>query len=195
MRKRNVDFRLVLGILLVAGSIAGVVALISALDRSEPVYVAVRPIASGELIRAEDVAIERLNLGESTSRYLVPDGDFSPVRTARAVEAGELIPLRSLGEVDPEIVNTVVSVTGPIPADLTAGSVVDVWAAPSGSLQGDDLARMIATAAEVVEIRDAAGFASQATSELELRLERNKLPELLAAVARGEYVTVVQVAR
>ena len=183
-----------LGLVLVAASIAGVVGLIATLDRSQAVYVAFRPIASGEVITEADLTVEQLSLGRSAKHYLLPDGEFSPVRTTRPIFAGELVPLRALGLEQGDLVNTVVTVTGPIPAELSAGALVDVWAAASGSQQSEDPARMIATEAEVVALRDAAGFASQSASEIELRVPRGKLPDLLAAVARGEFVTVVRVA-
>ena len=61
-RRRPVfDVRLLIGVALVIGSVAGVLAIVSASDRRTTVYVAVSSLSPGDRIDAGDLAARRVS--------------------------------------------------------------------------------------------------------------------------------------
>src|SRR5690242_1841420 len=126
--RRALDPRLVLGILLVVGSVAGVVALVSATSTTSPVLAAARPLAPGEVISADDVEVVDVRLGASSDGYLaeLPAG----VVATRVVGEGELIPVDAVGSGDGvRLAAVVLAVDGDLAEAVAPGALVDVWAA------------------------------------------------------------------
>ena len=69
----RLDPRLIIGIVLIAGSTTGVWALVSGFDDSIEVYVARDTITAGSAIEIDDLAVESVRLGSSAGRYLLAD--------------------------------------------------------------------------------------------------------------------------
>ncbi|WP_169747632.1 SAF domain-containing protein [Demequina iriomotensis] len=124
------DPRLVVGVLLIALAVAGVVTVLRAADRTAPVYVAARDLAPGTVLDADAVAIAHVRVGAG---YLDAGADAPwGAVVARAVGAGELIPA---GAVVPSedfgSRRVAVVATSPVSADVGTGAVVDVWVTPA----------------------------------------------------------------
>ena len=122
------DPRLLVGILLVAGSVAGTVGLVSARDRTMPMYVAKEDISFGEPVDASRLDVVDVRLDGTREHYL-PAGR-EPAAGTRAntlIRAGELVPLRGLGLDDGTTRKPVsIELEQTLPAAVVPGSRVDV---------------------------------------------------------------------
>lgn len=192
----KIDVRFIIGVTLVVASVAGVVSVMTAWNRTEPVYVVTEPLASGELVTIDMLRVEQVNLGASGESYVRPGDDLASKFSGRALEPGEMLPKSALvGAAASESITTVIPVTGALPVALRAGSRVDVWAAPDGSVRLDKAVAPAAvlTDVEIVRISTDSGFASANSSDVELRIPRNKLQGVLLAQGLGMSFTVVAI--
>src|SRR3954462_8667012 len=125
---RWLDLRLVLGVLLVLGSVLLGARVVGAADATVPVWAVTGDLAAGTELGADDLRAVDVRLGDAANAYLStsthPEG--SPL--SRAVRAGELLPRAAL---DPttELVQLALPVqSGYVPPGLERGQVVDVYA-------------------------------------------------------------------
>ncbi len=125
------DPRLLIGVLLVAGSVAGVLAIVSAADDSITVLAAPAALAPGDRVGESDLEVRSVRLDSSADRYLAPgDVPAEGIVVTRAIGAGELVPVDAVGEVDGvRLAPLVLSVEGALAASVEPGASVDVWAA------------------------------------------------------------------
>ena len=91
-RARWADLRFVLGVILIAGSIAGVWAVVGLSRQTTPVYVAARTIVPGERVSADDLAVVDVTLGRVAGTYLSTGAVLSDRVADRTIAAGELVP-------------------------------------------------------------------------------------------------------
>src|SRR3954469_23791732 len=93
-RRFTLDPRLLIGLLLVAVSVGGVVILVSAADRTVAVLAAGGTLSPGERAGGDELVVIHVRLDQATTRYLtaddIPDGGIVVTRT---VGEGELIPV------------------------------------------------------------------------------------------------------
>ena len=136
---RRLDLRLVLGVLLVLGSVVVGARVVAAADDTVPVLVAADDLAVDRPLSAALVTSRQVRLEDGLDRYLsgdVPDGYV----VVRAVRAGELIPRSAVapaGEVSGQLRYVTVALpAAELPAGLRAGGVVDVWVAPGTGTAG-----------------------------------------------------------
>ena len=95
------DPRLLVGVLLVLVSIAGVVFLVGSADRTTEVYAARDGIAVGERLTPENVVRAKVRLGDTEQHYItVADGLPQDVVAMQRIGKDQLVPRSSLGEVD-----------------------------------------------------------------------------------------------
>ena len=130
-RRFSLDPRLLIGLGLVAASVVGVVAIVSASDGSVLVYAAREPLAPGDRVRASDLQELSVQLENAHQFYLandsIPDGGFV---VTKPVGAGELIPSSATGSLDGlRVTALVISVSGQLAASVAPGAAVDIWAA------------------------------------------------------------------
>lgn len=189
------DARFLLGVALIAASIAGVWAVVAAARTTVPVFAATRTIVPGEAVSADDLRVVEVALGQVGDAYAAP-GRLEPGAVAtRTIEAGELIPRTSVG--DPAAARTttvVVDSATDVPAALAAGAVVEVWAAEP--LEGGryDTPRILVPAATVAAIAVDDGVVATSGASLELIIDRADVADTLAAVAAGASLSVIPVA-
>src|SRR4051812_7666424 len=92
-RRVAIDARLVVGVVIVAASVAGVVALVSAADRRVGVYAAGSSLSPGDRIDAGDLVERNVALDGADSRYLrVGDLPAGGLVVNQVVRGGELLP-------------------------------------------------------------------------------------------------------
>ena len=88
-RRIALDPRLLIGLLLVAGSVAGVVGIVSAADDSVEIYAAARTLTPGQRVTADDLTVVSVRLDSATSRYLSVDSlPPAGVLVGRTIAAG-----------------------------------------------------------------------------------------------------------
>lgn len=195
---RWLDVRLVLGVLLVLGSVLLGARIVSAADATVPVWAAAADLASGTELTAGDLVAVDVRLDSAAAAYLStgtrPDG-----RTlARAVRAGELLP-RSALEESADLVQLALPVqAGYVPPGLDRGQIVDVYAvaAPAAGATGvaDGSVTVVARRATVQAISGRTeGVLSTPTTTVQvvLAVPTREAPEILASVGGRPLVVVV----
>lgn len=187
------DTRLVLGVLMVLVSVVVGARLLAGADRSQSVWVAARDLPAGARLAAGDVRPGEVRLFDNGERYLAAAGD-PPVGylLARGVGADELLARDSL--VLPEDAREPLrEVSVPVdarhlPADLTAGELVDVYFTP-GEQQGADAPEPTAQDADRAE-SGGADDPRERTKRLLAGVPVGLRPRDPAAGAEGEAVVL-----
>jgi hypothetical protein len=188
----RLDPRLVIGLVLIAASTFGVWTLVSGLDDGVEVFVARDTLTPGTRIAAEDLATESVRLGASASHYLIA-GDLPEegLVVARTIEAGELVPDASVDDADRSgLATVVVPSRGPLPADVAAGTRVDVWTAREGE-SGFEPPSVLVPGAEIAGVIESEGMVSTGGTSVELLVPREKVAALLGALASGDAIDLV----
>lgn len=127
------DLRLVAGVLLVLVSVVVGARVLSAADRTSPVWVLATDMAVGSTLSADDLTRQAVRLADTDGRYVAAPADVqAPVGYVllRGLGAGELLPRAALrlpetGEGLRDV--TVPVEPGHVPPDLRAGQLVDVY--------------------------------------------------------------------
>jgi hypothetical protein len=147
----KIDFRLVLGVALIAGSLVSAHIISQSTTRMVKVWSAVNDLAPGEVIEESDITISRVSLSDSANMYL--DGEQSIIGTSviRAIKSAELIPAYSLAQdasLDLHVVPISVSSLR-LPDGVNGGSVVDIYGIPrnsaafAGNIDGKNAAKLL----------------------------------------------------
>ena len=125
---RWLDLRLVLGVLLVLGSVLLGARIVSAADATVPVWAAAADLAPGTELTADDLVAVDVRLDDTAKVYLSagtrPEGRV----LARAVRAGELLPRTALEEPAEQMQLALPVQAGYVPPSLGRGQVIDVYA-------------------------------------------------------------------
>jgi SAF domain-containing protein len=122
------DLRLVLGLLLVLGSVLLGARVVSAADATVPVWAASGDLAAGTVLTADDLVAVDVRLDDAARAYLSTTTRPEGRTLSRAVSAGELLPRSTLVEPD-ELVQLALPVqAGYVPPSLERGQLVDVYA-------------------------------------------------------------------
>ncbi|TKJ32092.1 SAF domain-containing protein [Blastococcus sp. CCUG 61487] len=125
---RWLDLRLLLGVLLVLGSVLLGARVIGAADATVPVWAAAGDLAAGTELAADDLVAVDVRLDDAADAYLSTGSRPEGRTLARAVRAGELVPGSALEE-PAELVQVALPVqAGYVPPGLRRGALVDVYA-------------------------------------------------------------------
>ena len=122
------DPRLLMGILLVLVSVAGVVFLVNSADRTTEVYAARDGIGVGEALTGENVVRAKVRLGETEQHYIpVESGLPEGVVAVQRIAKDQLVPRASLGEVDQlDRKPVALTIDETLPSQAVEGARVDV---------------------------------------------------------------------
>lgn len=202
------DTRFLLGLGLVAVSVAIGATAFTAAAHTVPVYAAADALVPGDTVTADQLVIREVRLADSAGHYLradepVPDG----LAVIRTVAEGELVPLSAVADSEDLGLRPVAITPGDaLSSGVTRGSTVDLWfvpeadadavadieadAAASGSSGPVELATGL-TVAEVTEPSGSFTVGSAVTVHVLVPLDR--LADVLAALAAEGTVEVVPV--
>ncbi|MGW9414325.1 SAF domain-containing protein [Arthrobacter cupressi] len=188
------DPRLLVGILLVLASVAGVIALVGAADRTVQVYVAREGIAVGQKLSRDDLSVAKVRLEDVESGYVtvesgLPEGKVAVQRVAK----NQLLPRESLGDADAlDRKPVAVTVEDSLPAQAVPGSRVDVWVSLPDAQNGFAEPRLLLPGAEIAQVTEGSSAlgASKQTVVLVLVTDE-QMPKLLGAQANKAKVAVV----
>jgi hypothetical protein len=130
-RRGAPDLRLVLGVLLVLGSVAGVYGIVAAADRRVTVYAAASALTPGERIDAGDLVQRSVALDGADRLYLaagrIPSGGLV---VTQPVAKGELLPTASVGSTSGvHSTSLVLQVATRVSGAVVPGATIDIWAA------------------------------------------------------------------
>lgn len=188
------DPRLLMGVLLVLVSVAGVVFLINSADRTTEVYAAREGIAVGETLTPENVVRARVRLGDTEQHYIpVASGLPEGVVAVQRVGKDQLVPRASLGRVDElDRKPVALTITETLPSQAIAGSRVDVWVAQPDAKNGFSEPKLLLPGAEIAEVSDGStALGSTRTTVLMVLVEDSQMPALLGAQANEAKISVV----
>ena len=185
------DARFYIGIALVVLSVVGVWSIVSASRSTAPVLQADRTIVPGEALSSADFVVVDVSLGAATELYLAPQDLVPGLVATRAVAEGELLPSAAVGDADDGRTTTVVveSSVG-IPAEVEAGSVVELWHAPPLE-QGFDEPRILVSGATVASLVTEDGMLAQSSPAVELVIDRADVADVLSAITGGSALSLV----
>jgi hypothetical protein len=125
------DLRLVLGVILVLGSVLIGARIVSSAGRTYPTVAARHDLAAGTILTAGDITVARVQLPHhGTGVYFSRIDDAVGKRLSRAVSAGELVPIGALGAVPAQTTVTVPLAAGAAP-DLHKGQRIELWVSTS----------------------------------------------------------------
>jgi hypothetical protein len=188
------DPKLLVGILLVLASVAGVVSLVGAADQTAEAYTAREAIAVGEKLTVDKLNRVKVRLGDVEHHYLtpatgVPDG----LVAAQRIGKDQLVPRGSLGQPDGQGRKPVaVTVEEALPAQAVAGSRVDVWVALPDARNGFSPPSLLLPGAEIAQVTPGSTALGSARSTVVMVLvEDGQMPDLLGAQANKAKISVV----
>lgn len=200
-RRFALDLRLVLGLLLVAASVAAVTFLVGAADTRVSVYAAGDALAPGDRVDADDLVERSVALDGAEDLYLrvgaLPEEGFV---VAQAVAAGQLVPVTAAGSIDGQRATSIVlQLAGPVSTVVETGSLVDVWGVASldGATPGESgtgtpvVLASQATVVRVLEDDTLIAGAGGAASTVEVLVPRSRVARLLQAIAHGDALAIV----
>jgi hypothetical protein len=191
--------RLLLGIVLVAGSVVLGARLLAAADDTVAVWAVAADLPTGASVGEGDLERREVRFpddatadGYVSAEERVPDD----ATLNRDVSAGELLP-RSALAADPgeDLVEVPVSVVSDdLPATVRQGSVVDVWVTPKVSSVAGSKVKAVPVLSDVVVVavpRTSAGLAPQTTRQVIVGVPADRAGELgfaLGGMADGRVV-------
>ncbi|MEV7798344.1 hypothetical protein AB0O14_04590 [Microbacterium foliorum] len=189
------DARFLIGIAVVALSIGGVWAVVSSSGTTTPVLQATRTIALGEALVSGDFQVVEVGLGTVTDRYLAPQ-ELRPGQIAsRTLVEGELLATSAVEDADADRTTTIIveSSTG-IPAEVAAGSVIELWHSPPVGDDGSQSPpRILVADAIVASVTKTEGMLAAEGTTAEVVIDRTDVPEVLAAIIGGSALSVVPI--
>ena len=188
------DPRLIIGIVLVVGSIIGVVGIVSVTDHTVEVYSAAVTLTPGDRVNSGDLRVQNVRLDVASARYLVP-GDIPPegVVISRAVSVGELVPMSAVGAADGVLLAPLVlRVDSALAASVTEGAVVDVWAVRSTADREYTEPAVIVSGAIVVRLVETRTIvAGGDVTAIEVLVPRARIAVVLDAIASEASMSMV----
>src|SRR6476620_6923340 len=173
------DPRLLVGILLVLVSVAGVTFLVGSADRTTEVFAARDGIAVGERLTAENVVRAKVRLGDTEQHYITVED--------------QLVPRASLGEVDRlDRKPVALNIAQTLPSQAVAGARVDVWVAQPDAKNGFSEPKLILPGAEIAEVASGStALGSSKSTVLMVLVDDQQMPALLGAQANEAKISVV----
>ncbi len=189
------DARFLLGLLLVAVSIAGVWFVVASARDTVPVYAAERTLVPGQELTSDDVRIVDVALGQVSTAYIASDALPTGIVATRTIQAGELVPAAAVGPAaGVRTTSIVIDSSVDVPASLAPGHVVEVWESPLLEHGVYDAPRILVADATVVSVTRDESMIGGGAASLELVIARADVAATLAAVAGGSSLSVVPTA-
>lgn len=193
------DPRLVVGVLLVALSVALGSWTVRAARQTVPVLAAATDLPAGHVLADGDLRPVEVALGATGEQYLRDRSVVTGTILARPVRAGELVPGALLVTPPAAGLRTVaIPVAGPLPGDVVVGGLVDLWYLPAREPGSDAAApSAVARGLDVTAVTAETGaFGSGLTggTTVEVRVAEAELPTVLGALAAEGDLALVAVA-
>lgn len=121
------DARLLLGLLLVIGSVLLGAVVVSRADSTKPVLAMSHDLAAGTIVTAADVHTQRVKLGASAPGYVTVSNDAVGRTLTRPLSAGELLPRTAVRAASTTDTTVPISVRPENAPELARGQRIGVW--------------------------------------------------------------------
>ncbi|HEU5222260.1 MAG TPA: hypothetical protein VFU07_01090 [Candidatus Lumbricidophila sp.] len=192
-KEHRIDLRLVIGLVLVAASVAGVWGLVSGFDRSERRLVARETLVPGSTVHLDDFVTASVRLGSSAAEYLAPtDVPAAGLLVVRTVGAGEVVPAASVTATEQaDVATVVVPIASKLPSAVKPGALVDIWAAAPTEGGGVAAPAVLVAGAEVAKLADDQGMVVRGGTSVELVVPRDRVGGVLQALALESVISLV----
>ncbi|MBX3068547.1 MAG: hypothetical protein IT191_00685 [Microbacteriaceae bacterium] len=183
---------MLVGILIIIASIAGVFAVINFSDKSISILSTSKVLLPGDRIFEDDLVAVKVNLGSQTTNYLEAGSLPSDGLIVESkVSAGELIPKASVGLAASEKYATVViEIEGQLPSAVTAGAVVDIWSS-NESEDGYLPPEILVSNATVAKVIEGEGIISTKSEFVELLIPRDRIARLIEAKSNDSSISLI----
>jgi hypothetical protein len=183
---------MILGVLLIAISVAGVLLVIEANNRTEEFLVAAKPASSGSVITESRFRVVKMNLGESARLYLKP-GDLEPGNyLLNTMEVGQLV---ALGSVASAIIDArqpvVITSTMPLPRGVGVGDFVDIWVSEAQEAGSFAAPMTLVLDAEIVDVAEASGVMADQQPQVQVLVPIESVSPILDAVASKDALSMI----
>ncbi|MFG6445088.1 SAF domain-containing protein [Microbacterium sp. P07] len=189
------DARFLLGILLIALSVAGVWLVVTAARQTAPVYAATRTIVPGETLTVADLRVVDVALGQVGESYVGPAALEDGTVATRTIGEGELVPAEAVGAAaDARTTSLVIRTSSDVSASIVEGTRVEVWHAPPLDRESFDAPRILVADATVAAVTRDDAMIGGANATLEVVIARADVAATLEAQSNGSVLSVVPVA-
>lgn len=177
------DPRLVVGTLLVVGSVALGAWAMDEARSNEPVYVAASVLTPGTVLTPSHLNTAEVRLLEQQGLYVTPAWDFTQDYVlTQTVSQGEFIPLAALqpqDDTDRRVIAIPLAISPP--AEVAVGAVVDLWQSEIKADQGS--AQMVAANLVVSEVPTRDGvFTVSSAGQVHVVVPQEDVAAVLSAV-------------
>lgn len=189
------DARFFIGIALVIAAVVGVWLVVGAARQTTPLAAAGRTIVAGDVVTAADLRPVEAALGAEEGSYLPPAELIEGQIATRTIAEGELVPRSALADAATATMTTVVVRTETaVPAAVTRGALVELWAAPALEHGTFDTPAILVPDATVSAVGTDDGVIKDGSVTLELVIPRADVAQTLEAVAGGAALSIVPAA-
>jgi hypothetical protein len=195
---RWLDLRLVLGVLLVLGSVLLGARVVTAADATVPVWSAAGDLAAGTVLSPEDLVPVEVRLDDAAGAYLSTSTRPQGRTLTRAVRRGELVPGSALDTTSTEVQLALPVQAGYVPPGLARGQRVDVYAisasgASTSSGGGTGAVAVVRDATVQAISGRAQGVLSSPTTTVQVvvSVAAERAPEVLTAIGGRPLAVVV----
>jgi hypothetical protein len=198
------DTRLVVGVLLVLGSVVLGSTVMRAADARSPVFTARSALVPGQRLTETDLVRVDVHLGALSDLYVAAGAALAPHQVVlRVVPAGELVPRAAVGsQAQVAVQPLTLMVTAGAASTLQVGSEVDVYAdlpaagAGTGAIAsaGPELVLRRVAVSSLPENGSALGGSTTGDHAVQVMVPTERVKDLIGQVDRGARVTLVPVA-
>jgi hypothetical protein len=193
-QKKAAQTRFIVAVSLFAAALISALALTVLGNRTDNYWVTKSALAPGVEISRDQIALVKVALGESASRYISSNTPLEGSYVTRAQSAGELISIDDVSDLAPtqrtQLVPIAVRATD-LPSDISIGEAINVYWVPESAMGGVQIGmpEVVVKNAYIRSIdRKSANFSSDIA--LTISLIDSQIIELLDATVSGRLVIV-----
>jgi hypothetical protein len=193
-QKKAAQTRFIVVVSLFAAALISALALTALGNRTDSYWVAKSALAPGVEISRDQIALVKVALGESASRYISSNTPLEGSYVTRAQSAGELISIDDVSDLAPtqrtQLVPIAVRATD-LPSDISIGEAINVYWVPESAMGGVQIGmpEVVVKNAYIRSIdRKSANFSPDIA--LTISLIDSQIIKLLDATVSGRLVIV-----
>lgn len=193
-QKKAAQTRFIVAVSLFAAALISALALTALGNRTDSYWVAKSALAPGVEISRDQIALVKVALGESASRYISSNTPLEGSYVTRAQSAGELISIDDVSDLAPtqrtQLVPVAVRATD-LPSDISIGEAINIYWVPESAMGGVQIGmpEVVVKNAYIRSIdRKSANFSPDIA--LTISLIDSQIIKLLDATVSGRLVIV-----
>jgi len=191
--KKNSYSRLIVSIALCSAALIASYAMSIAANHTEKFWVVIHPVAAGTQLEGSDLGLQSVSLGASSNRYLSHTANPIGSITLRNLSIGELLQSAALTDDSQAMNHQQLSISirsVDLPTTVAEGEVVTIFQlhdAKNG--ESKEPPHHIASGVFIASIdRKGSNFGGEVA--ITISVERDSIPDLLAATTSGRLVIV-----